>query len=105
LSISRRSPPRIPSQIVFKTPADFLKAIGRSNETKLAIEDWNEFWNVSGLTLKKKGVGVQERRYILWCMQRYRQGFNIYDLAYGPKSPKKIRGRGPSVQNGKNIRR
>jgi len=31
-------------------------------------------------------------RYILWCMQRYRQNFKIKDFAHDPKPPKKIRG-------------
>jgi IGR protein motif len=49
-----------------KTPADFLKAIGRSSETKLAIESWNEFWNSSGLTLKGMGVSApQDRKFVL----------------------------------------
>lgn len=46
------------------TPADFLKAIGRSCEKKLTIEDWAEFWNTSGITIKAKGLGVRDRRYV-----------------------------------------
>ncbi|KIM89022.1 hypothetical protein PILCRDRAFT_49613, partial [Piloderma croceum F 1598] len=86
------------------SPTDFLKAIGRSSETKVHIGDWAEFWNVSGLTMKAKGVGVQDRRYILWCMEKYRQGFKIREFAHEPKPKKKVRGWGPSVQNGKYVR-
>jgi hypothetical protein len=60
---SLRTPERVPlPNDKIKTPTDFLRAIGRSSETKLASEDWAEFWNASGRTMKGKGVGVQDRR-------------------------------------------
>jgi hypothetical protein len=109
--VSRRPAERIPSPTdKIKTPADFLKAIGRSSETKVDIGDWAEFWNASRLTMKDKGVGVQDRRcgfsssrgfqelrnalhrYILWCIEKYRQGFKIKEFAHEPKPKKKIRG-------------
>ncbi|CAL1713266.1 unnamed protein product [Somion occarium] len=86
-------------------PTDFLKAIGRSSETKFeAPATWEEFWKVDGNTLKKAGVPVQDRRYILWSMQKYRMGENPEDFAHAPTPKKKIRGRGPAVQLGKRIR-
>jgi len=45
-----------------KSPADFLKAIGRSCETKLSVESWEEFWKKDGLLLRKDGVSVRDRR-------------------------------------------
>jgi hypothetical protein len=45
------------------TPTDFLKAIGRSAETKVTAESWNEFWKTSGHQLKKSGLAVRDRRY------------------------------------------
>jgi hypothetical protein len=47
----------------FSSPADFLKAIGRSSETKVSIEGWEDFWKTSGYELKKSGVAVRDRRY------------------------------------------
>ena len=46
----------------FSTPADFLKAIGRSSETKLTVEKWEDFWKTSGYDLKKSGLAVRDRR-------------------------------------------
>jgi hypothetical protein len=46
-----------------KSPADFLKAIGRSCETKISVECWDDFWKKDGLLLKKDGVPVRDRRY------------------------------------------
>ena len=52
----------------FKSPADFLKAIGRSCETKVSVESWDEFWKKDGPSLKKDGVPVRDRRYA-FCSQ------------------------------------
>jgi hypothetical protein len=46
-----------------KSPADFLKAIGRSCETKVSVESWEDFWKKDGLLLKQDGVSVRDRRY------------------------------------------
>ena len=46
-----------------KSPADFLKAIGRSCETKMSVELWEDFWKMNGPLLKKDGVPVRDRRY------------------------------------------
>ena len=48
-----------------KSPADFLKAIGRSSETKISVESWEDFWKKGRLSLKKDGVSVRDRRYVL----------------------------------------
>ncbi|KAK7690018.1 hypothetical protein QCA50_006662 [Cerrena zonata] len=87
------------------SPTDFLKAIGRSSETKLeAPEKWEDFWRLDGNALKKANIPVTDRRYILWSMQKYRLGEAPEDFAHPPKPKKKIRGRGPAVQFGKRIR-
>ncbi|KAI0712145.1 hypothetical protein C8Q76DRAFT_768873 [Earliella scabrosa] len=82
----------------------FLKAIGRSSETKLSVESWQELWQTNGFALKKAGLGVRDRRYILWCMEKFRQGEEPAEFAHTAKPAKKIRGRGPAVQNGKRLR-
>ncbi|KAJ6525300.1 hypothetical protein DFH09DRAFT_1188832 [Mycena vulgaris] len=86
------------------TPDAFLKAIGRSADAKLSIESWEEFWKQSGPNLKSAGVGVRDRRYILWCMEKYRTGLPVEEFAHDPKPKKTIRGWGPTVQDGKRIR-
>ncbi|KAF8073684.1 hypothetical protein FPV67DRAFT_1478911 [Lyophyllum atratum] len=86
------------------TPVDFLKAIGRSSETKVTVENWQDLWKLSGHDLRKSGLAVRDRRYILWCMEKYRSGLPIASFAHEPKPKKTIRGWGPSVQNGKRIR-
>ncbi|KAF5382550.1 hypothetical protein D9615_002841 [Tricholomella constricta] len=86
------------------TPTEFLKAIGRSVETKVTLEKWEELWKLSGHELKKSGLAVRDRRYILWCMEKYRNGLPIESFAHEPKPKKTIRGWGPAVQNGKRIR-
>ncbi|KAJ7781775.1 hypothetical protein DFH07DRAFT_728977 [Mycena maculata] len=96
--------PLIPNADSIKTPQDFLKAIGRSSDTKLSVESWNDFWKQSGTNLKSAGVGVRDRRYILWCMEKYRSGLPVTEFAHEVRPKKTIRGWGPSVQDGKRIR-
>ncbi|KAK7048516.1 protein FYV4, mitochondrial [Favolaschia claudopus] len=86
------------------SPEAFLKAIGRSCDTKLSVETWDELWNHNGTKLKTAGVNVRDRRYILWCMEKYRSGLSPDEFAHEPRAKKTIRGWGPAVQNGKRIR-
>ncbi|KAI0801946.1 hypothetical protein BC629DRAFT_1495592 [Irpex lacteus] len=83
------------------SPAAFLTAIGRSAETKLNVETWDELWKQNGESLRKAGLSVKDRRYILWSMEKYRLGEDPADFAHPPKPRKKIRGWGPKIQNGK----
>ncbi|KNZ73045.1 hypothetical protein J132_01430 [Termitomyces sp. J132] len=57
-------------------------------------------WPVPSPILK----GILYRRYILWCMEKYRSGLPIESFAHEPRPKKTVRGWGPSVQNGKRIR-
>jgi len=86
-----------------QTAEEFLKAIGRESEKKLKVE-WDELWKMDGRAMREAGVGTRDRRYILWCMQKYRLGFPIREFAHEPSPKKTIRGWGPKVQNGKRIR-
>jgi hypothetical protein len=90
------------------TPEAFLKAIGRGSETKITFETWDSLWKANGLSLKKAGVAVRDRRYvlltyvgatrkrlyryILWAMERYRRQEEPSDYAHEAKPKKKIRG-------------
>jgi len=85
-------------------PEDFLKAIGRGSETKISFDTWESLWKTNGVALKKAGLAVRDRRYILWAMERYRQMDNPSDYAHEARPKKKIRGHGPAVQFGKRIR-
>jgi hypothetical protein len=51
------------------TPADFLKAIGRSSETKLSFGSWEALWKTSGHDLKAAGLSVHDRRCAKLQMQ------------------------------------
>jgi hypothetical protein len=46
-----------------KSPGDFLKAIGRESEVKLQVQEWDKLWQTDGVTMKKAGLGVRDRRY------------------------------------------
>ena len=95
----------------FAHPVEFLKAIGRSSETKVTIEKWEDFWRISGHQLKKSGLAVRDRRYacvlsspdlpyeavnrtryILWCMEKYRSGIPVESFSHEPRPKKTIRG-------------
>ncbi|TBU46340.1 IGR protein motif-domain-containing protein [Dichomitus squalens] len=102
---SANRPPPKPRAGNITTPEAFLKAIGRSSETKLTgVESWEQLWHTNGYQMKKAGLSVRDRRYILWSMEKFRQGEDPADFAHPAKPEKKIRGRGPAVQNGKRLR-
>jgi len=52
----------VPGKI--STPQDFLKAIGRSSETKISIDSWDAFWRTSGSDMKNAGLSIQDRRLV-----------------------------------------
>ncbi|KAJ3566111.1 hypothetical protein NP233_g7201 [Leucocoprinus birnbaumii] len=70
----------------------FLTAIGRSSRQKLKPESWEAFWKTSGHEMKKAGLAVKDRRYILWCMEKYRLGADPREFAHEAKPKKTIRG-------------
>ncbi|KAG7088289.1 hypothetical protein E1B28_012301 [Marasmius oreades] len=86
------------------TPQDFLKAIGRSLDTKITQNSWEQFWKSSGLQFREQGLSVRDRRYTLWCMEKFRHGVPVEEFVHEPRPKKTIRGWGPTVQNGKRIR-
>ncbi|KAE9405647.1 hypothetical protein BT96DRAFT_1015383 [Gymnopus androsaceus JB14] len=49
---------------------------------------WEEFWHKSGLDMRKAGVAVRDRRYILWCMAKFRHGTPVEEFAHEAKKPK-----------------
>ncbi|KAJ7600832.1 hypothetical protein C8J56DRAFT_1038461 [Mycena floridula] len=83
------------------TPQDFLKAIGRSMDTKINVETWEELWKLHGPVLKKQGVAVKDRRYTLWCISKYRAGIPLHSFTHEPRPKLAMRGWGPKIVNGK----
>jgi len=83
------SKPVPPPRGDISTPESFLRAIGRSSETKLSVDGWEALWKTNSLALKKAGLAVRDRRYILWAMERYRQGDDPSDYAHEVKPKKK----------------
>ncbi|KAJ7245040.1 hypothetical protein B0H12DRAFT_1022045 [Mycena haematopus] len=96
--------PLTPTAASITTPDAFLKSIGRSCDTKVSVDGWDDFWQQDRTKLKSAGVGVRDRRYILWCMEKYRSGLSPEEFAYDPKPKKTIRAWGPTVQEGQRIR-
>ena len=62
--VAHRLTPSLPGTETISTPHEFLRAIGRSSETKLTIEKWEDFWKTSGQDLKKLGLAVRDRRHV-----------------------------------------
>ena len=54
--------------------------------------------------LECAGVPVKERKYILWALEKYRQGLEPSEFVRSVKKPKKVRGWGPRVQKGYRVR-
>ena len=50
----------------YHSPNELLAAIGRSSETKLKVETWDDLWRMRGEDMKKAGLAVAERRYVLY---------------------------------------
>ncbi|KAG8935655.1 Vacuolar fusion protein mon1 [Tulasnella sp. 419] len=99
---------RIPQQRgPIQSPVQFLNAIGRDSADKLGNVasnwTWEEMWSVKADTLKNAGVTVKDRKYLLWAMQKYREGGEPTSFAIPLKPKKKVRGWGPRVQNGKRV--
>lgn len=46
------------------SPSDLLKAIGRSIDSKLTVESWEELWQFDRIKLKQAGLPVRDRRYV-----------------------------------------
>lgn len=45
------------------SPAAFLTAIGRSADTKLNVETWEQLWKMNSEAMRKAGLAVRDRRY------------------------------------------
>lgn len=48
----------------YQTPHDLLAAIGRSSETKLKVETWDDLWRMRGEEMKQAGLAPSERRFV-----------------------------------------
>ncbi|CEL56104.1 hypothetical protein RSOLAG1IB_07557 [Rhizoctonia solani AG-1 IB] len=97
-------PPSLARLEKYQTPQDLLAAIGRSSETKLKVETWDDLWRMRGEEMKQAGLAPAERRYILWALEKIRQGYDPAKVAIKERPKKTIRGWGPRVQNGKRVR-
>ncbi|KAF9507981.1 hypothetical protein BS47DRAFT_1332989 [Hydnum rufescens UP504] len=86
------------------TAQDFLIAIGRGLDKRIPVEKWVDLFRMKRDHFKKLGVGVRDRRYVMWAMEKYRFGAEPRDFAHEIAPKKKYRGRGPRIQNGKRIR-
>ncbi|GAA5918082.1 hypothetical protein JCM5296_006754 [Sporobolomyces johnsonii] len=100
---SKRVPkPREP----FNTPAAVLAASKRNlDQYADKFDTWAALFTKSGDQLRNEvGMQVRESRYLLWLLEKYRQGYNPDTVAIPPTPKKTIRGWGPKIQNGKRVR-
>jgi hypothetical protein len=70
-------------------------------ETKLPdVEslEWEEVFRLNNQKLDKLGLGFKDRRYLLWCLEKYRQGEDPRSFAKEETPKKTIRGWGPPVR-------
>ena len=74
------------------TLQSFLTSLGRGAETKVKADDWKSFWKMDGHDFRKAGLSIRDRRYIMWCMEKYRQGLDPKEFAHEAQPKKKIRG-------------
>ena len=94
------------------SPKAFLEAISKprrdlvNNSTCVSAlgEDWDAMFSMNSEKLKGAGVPVKERKYILWALEKYRQGLEPSEFVRSVKKPKKVRGWGPRVQKGYRVR-
>lgn len=94
------------------TPKAFLEAISKTrrnlaeNSTCVSAlgEDWDAMFRLTSEKLKGEGVSPQHRKYILWSLEKFRQGEDPKEFAYDTKKKKKVRGWGPRVQKGIRVR-
>ncbi|SHO76056.1 Similar to S.cerevisiae protein FYV4 (Protein of unknown function) [Malassezia sympodialis ATCC 42132] len=94
------------------SPKAFLQAISKprrdlaSNSTCVSAvgEDWDMMFRLTSEKLKGEGMAVKDRKYLLWSLEKFRQGEDPRDFAYDIKKPKKVRGWGPRVQKGYRVR-
>jgi len=56
-----------------------------------AKEQWAKLFTASSAELAEAGMSVQERRYTLWLLQKYRQGADPAKAAHPAPPKKKVR--------------
>ena len=63
--------------------------------------EWEELFRLNNQKLNKMGLGVKDRRYLLWCLEKFRQGGDPRSFAKEEKPKKTVRGWGPPVRKTK----
>jgi len=67
----------------------FLKRIGRMNDKYTdKFTSWEHFWSHDGRMLKKAGVDLRDRKYILNWMSKYRNGMEPFFVRLPSKAKK-----------------
>lgn len=68
--------------------AAFLSRIGRKCDeyTETYENNWDNLLSWDGKALKEKGVPIQERKYILFQVEKLRKGEEIKEIKKGKKS-------------------
>lgn len=77
------------------TTRSVLETFGRDTVSKLPDVDtmeWEELFRLNNQKLVKLGMGVQERKYLLWCLEKFRQGEDPKNFAKEEPKKKTVRG-------------
>merc|ERR1711939_1106910 len=89
----------------YSDPEALLKVSKRGLQAHAQLfPDWRSLFLATGPALKEQGLAPKERRYLLWYLEKFRQGGDPAEYDIAPKPRKKIRGWGPAVQHGVRIR-
>ncbi|GAA5979278.1 hypothetical protein JCM11641_001980 [Rhodosporidiobolus odoratus] len=91
----------------YSDPASILRVSQRGLEQyadKLEEAGWQGLFTQTSTELRDMGMTIKESRYLLWLLERYRQGHDPANVAVAPTPKKTIRGWGPKVQNGVRVR-
>ncbi|CCK68905.1 mitochondrial 37S ribosomal protein mS41 KNAG_0B04700 [Huiozyma naganishii CBS 8797] len=66
----------------------FLTVIGRdcAEQTELYENKWENLFEWDSAVLKEKGVPIQQRRYILLQVEKFRRGTPVEEIKKGKKS-------------------
>ncbi|PVF98083.1 hypothetical protein CPB86DRAFT_774964 [Serendipita vermifera] len=92
---------RVPLDKRGYTSQTLVAAFGRGLSGKLPDAEkvtWEELFKMDKKKLDTLGLTVQDRRYLLWCLEKFRQGKDPKAFAKEPPPKKTQRGWGPAVR-------
>lgn len=80
-----------------------LSSFGRNLQDKCKVENWEQLFTRRSIDFERMGLSTRDRKYLLWCLEKFRQGEYPDSFAHEPKPKKEFRAWGPRVQHGKRV--